>query len=405
MFDVLTRKAKTFISHIQKGDIMSYIHQRFIWGFSCKCFYLVSGFISIRKNKIVCCSFGGVFNADNPRFIAQKLHELDPNLDIVWLVKNEICKDCVHEYIRIVPYRSVRALYELASAKVWIDNARKFFFPPKKRGQYYLQTWHGGLPIKQIEADVTDKLSTGYVKAAMRDAEAVDLMISDSKFLTDIYKRAFWNTGYILEYGLPRNDILINLTPEDKINMRKKLQLRDDTVYILYAPTFRNNHEDMSPYITDFSRLQDTFQKLTGKKVHFWVRYHPNVARIMELKDDDTVTNMSLYPDIQDLCIVSDYMISDYSSCVFDFALLKKPVFLYMCDYEAYTEERGFYLDMNNLPFDAAYSMDELCLNIENFDKGGYLRRLKEFFAEMGLNETGRSTEITARYILDKFLS
>ncbi|HEM4403762.1 TPA: CDP-glycerol glycerophosphotransferase family protein, partial [Streptococcus suis] len=113
--------------------------------------------------------------------------------------------------IRTVKYGSIKSIYEWMTAKIWIDNVKQYY-KLKRKGQYYLQTWHGGVSLKRVEKAVEDSLDIGYVNASKIDSTIIDAMISNSNWQTNDYKTNFWYNGPIFEFGLPRNDIFFHNT-------------------------------------------------------------------------------------------------------------------------------------------------------------------------------------------------
>ena len=192
--------------------------------------------LPVQKNKVVFTSFYGRGASDNPKAIVDELAKCPEKLDIVWLAKDPDHAG-VPEGVRVVPYDTPAAIREMSTAKVWVDNCRKGA-RNKKKGQYYMQTWHG-FALKRIERDVADKLNTpenaAYAEYAKRDSAQIDAIISNSTFMTKIYQESFWYDGPVLEYGSPRNDILVHPSADAKKTIAKALHLPEDCRYIMYA--------------------------------------------------------------------------------------------------------------------------------------------------------------------------
>ena len=165
----------------------------------------------INNKKIVFDNFNGKGFGCNPKYIATELIKENVDCDMVWLV-NDMNTEMPKE-IRKVKYGSFKSYYELTTAKIWIDNVRNYKGIPKKKKQFYIQTWHASIGFKKCEADIEKLLPEQYVKEAKNDGQITDLMISDSNFVTNVFKSAFWYNGKIEQIGLPRNDIL-NELPE-----------------------------------------------------------------------------------------------------------------------------------------------------------------------------------------------
>ncbi|NHC43572.1 glycerophosphotransferase [Bacillus sp. MM2020_1] len=351
--------------------------------------------LPIKNNKIVITNFGGKGYGCNPKYIAEEILRQNLNYDIVWILKKELIgKVKVPSQIRIVEFGSIRHLYELATAKVWIDNERKFFYTPKRENQYYIQTWHGIAALKKIEKDIENQLSPCYITKAKNDSKMIDLLISNSRFHTELYRRTYWYDGEILEIGAPRCEILIN----DQDISRKVLSyfnIKGRQSILLYAPTFRAN-SDTAVYNVDFERLIKTLEKKYGGEWIILFRLHPDVsARADSLQYNSKILNATEYEDMNELLLASDILITDYSGCMFDFSIIKKPVFLFAPDIEAYFEERNFYFDIYSLPYPLAENNNQLQKVIEGYDKSRYLKGVDHFMKDIGIfDPKGSSSKV-----------
>lgn len=229
---------------------------------------------------------------------------------------------------------------------------------------------------------------------AKEDSKKLDLLISGCRFSTDIFKRAFWYDGEIFEHGTPRNDILVKSDSNLNYMIKEKLKIDKDKKIILYAPTFRKNN-NLEIYNIDYSKIINKLKdKFSGEWV-FLVKLHPHlVSKSNELIYGKDVLDVTKYDDIQELLSITDVLISDYSSLTFDFALTKKPCFLYVPDLDEYIEnDRGLYFDINELPFISAKNNDELASEITNFDSDKYDKSLKSFSSKIGSFEIGKCSE------------
>ncbi|HPT77507.1 MAG TPA: CDP-glycerol glycerophosphotransferase family protein [Candidatus Atribacteria bacterium] len=369
-------------------------------GFSALYYYLFRVF-PINNKKIVISSYYGKGFSDNPKYIALELLKQGCGYDIVWLVRPEF-NTGFPDGIRAVRYGTMKAAFELTTARVWIDNCRKAAVVKKRKGQYYIQTWHGGLGIKRIEGDAIESLSRQYVISARFDSTMIDLLISNSKHLTDIYKRAFWYDGEIYECGYPKNDIFFKDNVDIKRRVRSFYGVDDTTKIALYAPTFRD-HQDLSAYDMDYHRVIAALEHKTGDRWILLIRLHPNLAELNDgIQYGGKLINATRYPDMGELAIACDLLISDYSSAMFDAEMQKKPTFIYASDYDKYMDNRGSYFDMKkDLPFPLATNSDELVNNIAEFDQREYEANVDRFNERVGLKETGRAAELVAERIRD----
>lgn len=251
----------------------------------------------------------------------------------------------------------------LHQAKYWIFNFRAYDHWIPKKSQVYVQCWHG-TPLKRLGYDITNSdnamNSVKEIREKYRtDAQRFSYILSPCRFVTETFASA-WNlkkTGKeaaILETGYPRNDFLNDFSQEDVLRIRENIGLKDETrKIILYAPTWRDNQYDSKKgYVydnpVDFAYLREQL----GKDYVILFRAHYLVADQFDFEQyKDFVLDVSKYDDINELYVVSDLLITDYSSVFFDYAILKRPMLFYMYDMEAYRDEmRGFYLDIHDLP-------------------------------------------------------
>ena len=349
----------------------------------------------IKKNKIVMESFGGKNFSDNPKVIALEIVKQKKPWDVVWLSLEK--PEDLPEEIRWVKYGTIKALYEWGTARVWIDNVRHQFRPIKRKKQYYIQTWHGAFSLKCIEKDAEDKLDKEYVKSAKKDGYLTDAIISSCKFYDDIYSKSFWLNEHteILKTGSPRNDALFQLMDNNQTakSVRARLNLGTDTFVVLYAPTFRDDHT-LDGYIKTFDSIVMAFENRFKRKCIVLIRMHPNVSDQGEVyQSSDKIINVSNYPDAQELAFASDCVISDYSSIMFDFLFLHKPVFVCALDIEKYNETRGLLPVIYQLPWVINQSNKELENSILSYDEKKYHSQVSSFLEKYPFYDDGKASE------------
>lgn len=352
--------------------------------------------LPVKKNKVVFSHFYGKGFGDSPKAIALALRDAAPGADIVWLISDPSV--ALPEGIRPASYAPLSRIYHLSTARVWVDDCRKGA-RYKKKGQFYLQTWHG-FALKQIEQDAAATLPADYPAYAMRDSRQTDLMVSGSRFMADRYRHAFWYSGEVAEYGSPRNDILFE--PPD--GLREKvcvaLGISPKKKLILYAPTFRVDGS-LSAYSIDIPGVISACDQRFGGDHVMLLRLHPNIAAsASQLScNGNTAVQATNYPDIQELLAVADVVITDYSSVMFDFALTRRPVFQFATDIAAYQKDRSFYFPLDQLPFPLAESNDALLCAISAYDEDAASSRWSKFAKENGIHEDGRAASRCASWI------
>lgn len=364
-------------------------------------YYFFIRWQKVDSRKVVCQNFAGRGYADNPKYIAEELHRVNPSFSIVWLVDARKITDFSQfpDYVRTVEIKSKLSLKELASAGFWIDNIRNGLRVPKKKNQCYIQTWHGTLPIKKIEKDAEGLLSSSYVAAAKKDSRITDVCISGCSAMTTIFKKSFWYSGSVLECGSPKNDVLFKHYDS---SVRDTIGLAEESPLCLYAPTFRTDKSAFK-YRIDYKSLKTVLDETFGGRWNILVRLHPNVAEY-NLEDlPPFVKNVSLYPDVQELLSISSCVVTDFSSIMFDFALMRRPVFLFVPDFDEYqNSEREFYFALTETPFAVAKTDGDLAQNIGNFEENAYKRETDLFFGKFRLFDDGHASERVVQWMLKR---
>ncbi len=400
---------KAFLNMVKKFIKKFSWLENIIWNIRLKLrniYWFIYHFKKIDNNKIVVDNFNGNGYGDSPKYIVEELLKRNAKYDIVWVLneKNYSKKDTLPSSVRSVLYGSKEWIYEQCTSKIWIDNVRKCYFLRKRKGQIYIQTWHGGLGVKQIEKDAESTLSSKYIKYAKKDSKNIDLLISDSKWETDIFKKCFWYDGQIIESGIPRSDVLFDAFRKAKINknMNKKFLLDDNVIKVLYAPTFRKDL-NMDAYQCDFEKIVRAFEKKLGKNVVILIKLHPNVIHLKDQFDySDKIIDANDISDTQELEIYSDIIISDYSSMLFEFLIMNKPAYVYATDFDNYRKERHLYFDLSKLPFPFSKDDNTLIKNIKTFDQDKYLNDIEKFKKGVKPCYDGKASKRIVDWIISK---
>ncbi|SUO79934.1 CDP-glycerol glycerophosphotransferase family protein [Streptococcus equinus] len=329
-------------------------------------------------NKVLFINFNGKGYGDNPKSICEYLRTNYPDIQLVWLSDSS---EGFPKEVKVIKYGSIRAFWEQATSKVWVYNTRSFIRIPKKIGQYYIQTWHASVGFKNIERAVESTLPQKYVKDAKYDGIVTDLLVSDSQIQTEYFKKYFWYTGEIIRCGLPRNDELYysSLSDSKKENYKTKLHLPKFSKVVLYAPTFRDNG-NVDYLKINFERLRDSFQKNIESEVYLLIRLHPNDSEMSSsIQFSDKIIDVTNFGDMQELLVVADVLISDYSSSILDFILLEKPYIRFANDLEEYTSYRELTNLYYELPDEIVKDVDSLYSYSINFWDNFDYSMLKEF--------------------------
>lgn len=382
-------------------EIIAALLRRVEWVLLTFLMYILRVF-PIKKNKIVFLNYFGKGYGDNAKYICNELLLDKHNLDIVWVLKN--MDDEIPNTIRKVKYKSLRYYYEMCTAKVWVDNCRKPLYERKRKGQFYIQTWHADMGLKKAEGDAKTSLYPSYIKSAKNDSKMADLFISGTRWMSELYKKSYWYNGMICECGYPRRDIIYNITQNDKKKIKNNLNINENEKVVLYAPTFRNDN-NLDVYKIEWEKVINTLEKKFSGKWRGLIRLHPNLSNYEnKIEISDSVINVTSYPDMQELLAISDICITDYSSCMLEFAVTGKPAFIFASDYDNYKKDRDVYFELNKLPFSFAKNNDELIENIMLFDSKKYLIEHSKFYRNtLGVFEQKNASKEIAN-IIRKYL-
>lgn len=341
--------------------------------------------VTVDEKTIAFNSFNGKFYSCTPRAIYEYMlqDERFSDYKFIWVVRDleKYSYLCENANTTIVKNRTKEYAKALASAKYWIFNYRIYDYIYPKKEQNYVQCWHG-TPLKRLGYDIEVSQNAMNSREEIRykyrtDAEKFSYILSPSAFASEKFASA-WNlndTGQsekIMEVGYPRNDFISNYKQEEVIKIKNELGIPLDKKVLLYAPTWRDNqHVSGVGYVysnpVDFAKMQE----ILGSEWVILFRAHYLVANAFEFdKYEGFVYNASGHDDINELYIISDMLVTDYSSVFFDYAILKRPVLFYMYDLEEYANDvRGFYIDLTELPGPIVTTEEEFIDKVKNVNE------------------------------------
>lgn len=383
---------------------------------------LASKIVPLRK-VVVFRSFDGRYS-DSPKAVSECLHEERPDIKQIWLV-NKKTEGSLPSYIKEVRIGSYSAVFHSATAAAFIDNnygrkgvnitennnkvyiSKLIVWLNTTRNQVNLSTWHG-TPLKRIGSDQPGATAVDFLTPPL-------VMTHPNRHTKTVLERITFRKIQSEVMGLPRNDILLKTGSTEDI--KKKLGLPKDIKIVLYAPTFRSDGHDTDDKNIERSGLSQLkeiqfsklFQTLTlsfgGEEWAFVGRFHYFVDNVIDWnnlsKEDKRIVNGNKHEDMNEYLIAADVLITDCSSCMFDYALMKKPVFLFFPDLKHYeNSERGFYFDIKQMPFPCATTFDNLISEISNFNEGEYEKNLEIMFDELGNEDDGYASQRVVEYML-----
>ena len=367
-------------------------------------YYLMCNLCPVKQNRIVFDSSLGKSYSGNPKHIYEYLmaNGYDLNWDCIWFYENE--KYNIPGMSRQVRYGRLRYLYYMATAKAWGFDTRQPEFLLRRKGTYYIQTWHG-TPLKKLALDM-DRMDMGgstdienYHEQFRVTCKDWDYLVSQNKFSTDIFRSCFaFKDRPILQIGYPRNDILINDNSPAKIReYKEKLGLPLDKKIILYAPTWRDNEYSEKGKYKFASKLDfDKAKEELSDEYIFIVKYHYLVSdKIDWTPYKGFVYTFDETKDIAWLYLVSDMLITDYSSVMFDYSILNRPMLFFAYDLEDYKENlRGFYFDfVNDIPGPISRDTDQLIKDIKEYNEDSWKEKYKNYHDKFNGIDDGHASQ------------
>lgn len=347
----------------------------------------------INNKKIFILSFGGsaIYGFDGKALIEYS-NENKLGYEFIWgLKKGEEPKTKIAN-VKFVRYTSIKGLYYMLTSKFFITNINPPSYIPFRKKQKIINTWHG-FAYKKV-----GKYAPNFDE---RQFNLSTCFTSHSQSYTDmVLKDSFCFKGSIFNCGCPRNDIFFNSNQIlNAANKVKKQYNVEGKKILLYAPTFRNKKDFVEAEINYSELKNDLACKFGGEWVIF-ERMHPMITKHNKVNNIDVI-DVSLYPDMQELLCASDILISDYSSCMWDFSLLKRPVFVYASDIEEYSKNRGLYVDIKKWPYIICLNNSDLKNSIKQFNNEQYQEKIKEYFNRENKYDEGKSCYEIFKYIED----
>ena len=378
------------------------------WRFKTAIYNKIYNKNKIKDNQILFESFRGDFYSDSPKYLYEYLYEhYSDDFEFVWVINDFDTK--IPGNPKKVKRFSLEYYKEWACSKYIVINGRQNDRLTKKTNQIYISTWHG-TPLKKLGLDIGNvhSMDPNIKKSYIHVGKEWDYLISPNEYSTNILKSAFAYDGEILEMGYPRNDILYN-ADEKKINhIKYDLELDNDKKIILYAPTWRDDEYYGAGQMKfqlklDLAKLKESL----GDEYIILLRTHYFIADHLDLSGcEGFAYDVSKYNDIAELYLISDILITDYSSVFFDFANLKKPILYYTYDLEKYESLlRGFYIDIrNDVPGPLLKTTEEVIGSIKNIEslKEEYAEKYEIFYNKFCSLDDGNASKRIVKRIWNK---
>lgn len=384
--------------------------------------------LKVNKNKIVFTSFDGHYS-DSPKYISEAIYDLNPNIEIVWLVKPQY-KHLVPNYVKVELIGSVGAIWQIARAYVRVDNVyanresflvsgdnvqralfKLYSWLRKKKSLYTYTTWHG-TPLKRMGRH---QIGNTVLDFSCHNTT----MILDNEYTLRIMDDLTFNKLRMKLIGIPRNDLLYKSDEKKKVELKKDLGLPTDKKIVLFAPTFRSDGDGISDKNIhrsginqlnemDINKLLNSLSEKFGGEWVFVCRFHYHVEQMvdwneLEQKYPNQIFNGNIHDDMALYLASTDVLITDASSSMFDYSLTYNPCFIYFPDLDYYkNSERGFYCDIENLPFPVSESFEGMIKNICNYDRNKYVEEIEKMHQEYGYTHEKDAAKKVAEFILQE---
>ena len=348
-------------------------------------------------------SFSGKQYSDSPKAISEKIHALCPDVEIIWSVFPSV-DQYLPSYIRIVRPGTIEAIRKQARANVWVFNNILQHGTYKDKKTLYIQTWHGERGFKRIGADAKSQMGKKYNKyKEFVEPKICNFFVTASSFGRNLYGSAFGFHGEFFDVGIPRNDCLVNISQlgSKVCEIRQTLCIPASTRVMMYAPTYRDHQRGKLYSKVDLCSVLD----ILNEKEEKWIcllRAHSLSAGIEVANSDDRFIDVTSYMDMADLLMITDLLITDYSSSAQDFLLTRKPVVLTQFDIEEYSNgSRSLYYDPMETGFLIAHTNEELMRIISSIDTIDHSILNKEIMDYYGMHETGNGTMAVCNRIIE----
>ena len=372
-------------------------------------------FLPVNEKYVMFTSFWGQYN-DNPKYISMELHKREPEYRQFWAISaNRSIEKDLPEYIHVCRYNSLKYYWYKNRSKYVIDNIvgdYSFFgdnikhswkIRMKNKKQVNISTWHGN-PIKRIGRD----LFPGRYLNNDDFFSTSDLLICGCNYVKDIFEKCFGGGPRVEITGTPRCDTMFEIA-YDKDELFSKLSIPKGKKVLLYAPTYRNNPNSSGIEqirSLDIDKLLSLFSKKFGGDWVFVFRVHNSVLGILKndpIFNNENIINGNLGDDMMEYMQIADAMISDYSGAIFDYTHTERPCFLYALDKKHYiNEERGVYMEIENLPYTFAENAEMLYESILNYKREEQISEIHRFNNWIGNKEDGKASKRLVDIIINK---
>ena len=367
------------------------IRRGFSWLFG-----LVFRIFRIKKNRIYFISNKGLFSCNPKAFFEYLYNNHRDEFDFYFCLNK---KRDIGEGVKQAKFKAIKDYYYFYTSKYIISNQRIDKRYKKRKGQIYIQTWHGGpIPMKAVEGGIFNA-DKSYIKGAKKESRGITAFTVGSDDILSYYKKSFFFSGRFLNFGTPRYDTIINASEEDCKKAKRALGLPLDKEVVLLAPTFKDD-QNIKRDLLDNKKIINFFKEKLNKDVVICYRFHPFLLEETEKLGIENAINLTQVDDVELVVLAADYIVTDFSSIIVDGLFAKKKCVCYSNYFEGYQQtDRNLWIDFNKFPFKFCKTEEELFeefISLENFD---YEKTIKKVYLDYGVTETGHASEKLYEYL------
>lgn len=369
--------------------------------------------LPIKRKKVLFESFLGRNVSGNPKYLYQYMDIHYPEYKLYWILNDT--NENIEGSAKKIQRRSIRYYYHMATAGYWMFNTRQDNDIVKRDQTTYLQTWHG-TPLKRLGMDM-DSVSMAtvnnivdYKREFVNNSRRWDFLLAQNQYSADIFRRCFAFRNELLCDGYPANDILFNASERDIGQLKDKFHIPKDKKVVLYAPTWRDDNFLKKGYYQMKMQLDLAMMKESlGDDTIVLLRMHYLIMNSLDISDfEGFAYDFSNNCDIQELYLLSDILITDYSSTMFDFANLKRPIIFFAYDIDDYRDSlRGFYFDFEGeAPGPIVKTTKEVIHVIKDLSwREDYHEKEEAFYKKFNHIDDGNASKRVLERVLNKQVS
>lgn len=357
---------------------------------------LISSFLKslwifpIKSKRILFLSFDGKQFSDSPKYVYDEMLKQNVDYELIWAFNSsfDLKKYTGNNY---VTKGTLRYFYLFCTSRFIIVNDTTNLYMPVRKNQIFLNTWHGGGWFKKVALSCGNPSKETIYELKQKNKQHTYFVASSEYFVDTVLSRSFGYDGRILRTGMPRNAIFYqdNLELRTRVRSQFLKECDKNSLLVLYAPTYRNYKNEIPAL--DVEMLTNSLRKRFNKNVVVLFRAHHLIDSFDISKDK--IINVTDYPDIQELLVAADVIMSDYSSCMWEAAIQYKSIIVYAPDAHKYIDTQGFFLDMDKWPFIVGLSNEELSQKILQFDEERYNADIRKLVADTNPYENANAVK------------